>query len=363
MAFAGGAAAATPTTIFEIGDLEPDATWYEGINEFDRFGYEAVESYDFQIASLGVQNPDVVEETFPAGLILAERSGDGTDADFRSVVTLTIRFNLLDDYEDAKLEFARFGIETDKVIVDGGATFTAPGLGEGVWSDASFDLGDLAKGPHTIAFGLVPGTGGVGSDTHVWDHLLLTANKVDVPIVTDTFIDDDDSVFEGDIEWMAAAGITKGCNPPVNDRFCPDSVVTRGQMAAFLVRALGLTEQLDDPFIDDDDSIFEDDIEKLAAAGITKGCNPGQGNTKFCPDNKVTRGQMAAFLTRAFKYTDNGGGNLFIDDDDSIFEDNIDRLGTAGVTRGCNPPVNDRFCPDGKVTRGQMAAFLNRALG
>ena len=88
------------------------------------------------------------------------------------------------------------------------------------------------------------------------------------------FLDDDGSVFEADIEWMATEGITRGCNPPTNDRFCPDSFVTRGQMAAFLVRALDLTDRFDDPFIDDDGSIFESDIERLAAAGITKGCNP-----------------------------------------------------------------------------------------
>ena len=59
-----------------------------------------------------------------------------------------------------------------------------------------------------------------------------------------------------------------------------------------------------------------------------------------------------------------GQGNvLFVDDDDSIFESDIDKLATAGVTRGCNPPVNDRFCPTSNVTRGQMAAFLHRALG
>ena len=133
-------------------------------------------------------------------------------------------------------------------------------------------------------------------------------------------------------------------------------------MAAFLVRALDLIDQLDDPFIDDDDSIFEADIEKLAAAGITKGCNPPV-NDRFCPDSKVTREQMAAFLVRAIGYVDDGGGNLFIDDDDSIFEGDIDKLGTAGVTKGCNPPVNDMYCPDSVVTRGQMAAFLHRALG
>jgi hypothetical protein len=70
---------------------------------------------------------------------------------------------------------------------------------------------------------------------------------------------------------------------------------------------------------------------------------------------------MAAFLVRAFGYTDNGGGNLFIDDNNSIFENDIDRLATAGVTHGCNPPTRDRFCPDDFVTRGQMAAFLYRA--
>ena len=36
-------------------------------------------------------------------------------------------------------------------------------------------------------------------------------------------------------------------------------------------------------------------------------------------------------------------------------------LADAGITKGCNPPANDRFCPDDRVTRGQMAAFLNRA--
>jgi hypothetical protein len=66
---------------------------------------------------------------------------------------------------------------------------------------------------------------------------------------------------------------------------------------------------------------------------------------------------------RALGFSDEGGGDLFVDDDESVFELAIDRLGTAGVTVGCNPPDNDRFCPNDRVTRGQMAAFLARALG
>jgi Tol biopolymer transport system component len=111
----------------------------------------------------------------------------------------------------------------------------------------------------------------------------------------------------------------------------------------------------------DSANIFESDICWLAAEGITLGCNPPT-NDEFCPDDNVTRGQMAAFLVRALGYTDNGGGDLFTDDDGSVFEGDIDRLGTAGVTRGCNPPTNDEFCPDENVTREQMAAFLRRAL-
>jgi beta-lactamase superfamily II metal-dependent hydrolase len=71
---------------------------------------------------------------------------------------------------------------------------------------------------------------------------------------------------------------------------------------------------------------------------------------------------MAAFLVRGFGYTDPGPGDLFADDDTSVFEDDIDRLAVAGVTRGCNPPSNDRFCPDDSVQRDQMASFLGRAL-
>src|SRR5690606_39316403 len=134
-------------------------------------------------------------------------------------------------------------------------------------------------------------------------------------------------------------------------------------MAAFLVRALSYPDDGGgDKFVDDNGSVFEGDIDRLATAGVTRGCNPPK-NDRFCPDERVTRGQMAAFLVRALGYTDDGGGNKFVDDNGSVFEGDIDRLATAGVTRGCNAPTNSRFCPDGRVTRGQMAAFLVRALG
>ena len=176
------------------------------------------------------------------------------------------------------------------------------------------------------------------------------------------FTDDDDSIFEPDIEWMAVNGYTKGCNPPANDKYCPEDSVTRGQMAAFIARSFHLTEGVgSDLYVDDDDSIFEDDIDMVGTAGITLGCNP-PANDKYCPDLHVTRGQMAAFLNRALGLELGAGSDLFTDDDGSIFEDDIDMIGTAGITLGCNPPANDKYCPAGLVTRGQMAAFLHRSL-
>ena len=72
---------------------------------------------------------------------------------------------------------------------------------------------------------------------------------------------------------------------------------------------------------------------------------------------------MAAFLVRGFDLVAGEGSNRFVDDDDSVFEDDIDRLAAAGVTLGCNPPANDRYCPVSNVTRAQMASFIIRAIG
>ncbi len=328
------------------------------------------------------------------------------------------------------------------------------------------------------------------------------------------FTDDDTSVHETDIDAIAFAGITFGCNPPANDRFCPERSISRAEMATFLVRALHvegveIPEAVPDAFDDDDASVHETAIDILAALGIAKGCgaagaggsaNPvvvpdgpspgsqlvdvrlgstdgfdrlvfefdgpvpgyhiryvelpvvadpsgvpvdlegdraigvrlaftstvdldgdptytgprrftpgfarmaevvatgdfervlnwaigvngtpgfsvsvledphrvvidlGAGSSaEFCPNDTVTRGQMAALLVRSFDYpaapplTD-----WFADDNGTVFESDGEALANAGITRGCNPPFNDRFCPADPVTRAQMASFLVRALG
>ncbi len=140
------------------------------------------------------------------------------------------------------------------------------------------------------------------SDGPLSDTATATINVVDVfeiPAVARFEDVPSDNTFFADVEWLAWAGITVGCNPPTNDEFCPGGSVTRAQMAAFIVRALGLTEGADaDLYTDDNASVFEADINKLGTSGITKSCNPPTAD-QYCPSDTVTRAQMAAFLHRA----------------------------------------------------------------
>jgi outer membrane protein assembly factor BamB len=172
-----------------------------------------------------------------------------------------------------------------------------------------------------------------------------------------TFTDDDGNFHEANIEAIAYAEITLGCETGL---YCPAEGVTRGQMASFLVRAFDLTPTAMDFFTDDAGSSHEANINALRAAGVTLGCDAA--GTEFCPADIVNRGQMASFLARALALEDGAGDDLFTDDDGSTHEANIDRLGTAGITSGCTAD-NRNFCPEDPVRRDQMASFLARALG
>ena len=121
----------------------------------------------------------------------------------------------------------------------------------------------------------------------------------------------------------------------------------------FSDRALELPAADGDYFTDDTGSIFEDQINRLATAGITGGCSAGI----FCPNDTITREQMAAFLVRAYNYSA-PGTDRFTDDEASQFEAEINLLAEAGITTGC---AVDRFCPMNPVLRDQMATFLARA--
>lgn len=93
--------------------------------------------------------------------------------------------------------------------------------------------------------------------------------------------------------------------------------------------------------------------------GVSRKAATRPKTTGFCPDQPITRGQMAAFLARALELP--AANNVFADTADHPFRHEIARLAAAGITRGCDPPANTRFCPGEPVTRAEMAVFLVRA--
>lgn len=176
--------------------------------------------------------------------------------------------------------------------------------------------------------------------------------------------------------WAKNNGITRGCNPPTNDRYCPENDVTRAQMAAFIIRAL---EGEPAPGSYSSNPYFSDVppthwafkyVQRIRERGIATGY---PGTTLYGVEDNVTREQMAKMLIMALVSEgretlppDNycTGGSPFTDVDVNSWSCRfIKRLKELGITRGCNPPTNDRYCPENYVTRAQMAVFLWRAFG
>ncbi|HEX4965586.1 MAG TPA: DUF4157 domain-containing protein [Thermoanaerobaculia bacterium] len=106
------------------------------------------------------------------------------------------------------------------------------------------------------------------------------------------------------------------------------------------------------------------EIEGLYNAKITGGCG-GPPPLRYCPEDSVTRAQMAVFLVRGISgasYTPpvcTAATATFTDVPCSYWAaDWIYELFRRGITGGCG---SSRFCPDDPITHAQMAVFLLRS--
>jgi len=188
----------------------------------------------------------------------------------------------------------------------------------------------------------------------------ITVGGLRVPILQGAQFNDVPQThqFYTEIGKLSARGVTIGCG---GGNYCPDQVVSREQMAAFIIKALGQSNPpapAQPRFLDvPSSSLYYAFIDRMAVLGITSGC--GGGN--YCPGDPVSREQMAAFIIRALgepnpptpqqpRFKDVPPSNSFYNF--------IDRMGALGITSGCG---GGNYCPSASVTRGQMAAFLVRA--
>ena len=109
----------------------------------------------------------------------------------------------------------------------------------------------------------------------------------------------------GDEAWYRAFAdwaVENGVMEVVDGLFNPGGVVTRSDMAVMLVAAfphLAAVEEAQDLFgdLEGADERVVRAVEGLFGSGVTKGCTDSP--LRYCPDQPVTRAQMASFFVRA----------------------------------------------------------------
>lgn len=146
------------------------------------------------------------------------------------------------------------------------------------------------------------------------------------------------------------------------DLICPGLAIERWVIAIWLVRVIDGQDPAPLGF-----NRFEDvhpglqwaaHAERLAELGVTPGCS--RNPLRYCPQDLVTRAEMASLLARAFDLVSaTPAGYVDVASSDPHAA-SIDAIAAAGITQGCRLG-SDHFCPDDIVTRGQAATFISRA--
>lgn len=158
---------------------------------------------------------------------------------------------------------------------------------------------------------------------------------------------------------MYTAGITSGCSTSPLD-YCPDASATRAEMAVFPIVAIEGSNNFSyttTPYFTDvpASSPYFKFVQKLKDLGITDGCSA----TQFCPNDAVTRGEMAVFIIQSrygsVPYTYPSTPYFTDVPATNAFFPFVQKMAQAGITAGCAPSL---YCPDETLTRGQMAVFV-----
>ena len=192
-------------------------------------------------------------------------------------------------------------------------------------------------------------TGSHRRGTLTIDGATITIRQAKAP-----FSDDPADVFTKYIYAIYNEGITVGCGA---DMYCPLNNITRGQMAAFIIRAkYGETfSYTATPYFSDvpANNTFFKYVQKMKDTWITTTTGT------YMVDDFVTREQMAAFIIRAkygesFSYT----ATPYYTDvpSTSVFFKYVQKMKDDGITT-----TTGNYMASDNVTREQMAAFLGRA--
>jgi ELWxxDGT repeat protein len=222
----------------------------------------------------------------------------------------------------------------------------------------TFQLADVAPGPlssNPVGFTVSGSRLYFTADDNTAGSELWAIPKI---YVTGTFADVPPNYWAWRfVEALAASGVTSGCG---GGDFCPGDFVNRAQMAVFILAARDGA-----PPPPATGTRFDDVplgywagpwIEELAREGVVSGC----AANLYCPNNLLTRAEMAVLLTVSRHESPPAAtGTRFTDVPADYWAARfIEQLATDGITSGCG---GGNYCPDQPVTRGEMAVFLATA--
>jgi subtilisin family serine protease len=162
---------------------------------------------------------------------------------------------------------------------------------------------------------------------------------------------------ETSIDWAFTTAITSACPTEGSpDSTCPELPVTRDEMAQFMWRSKGQPTPTTTAGFED---VAPGATYNTAVDWLAEQeITLGCTTTTYCPDGTVTRAEMAAFLWRLEGSPEGSAPAGFGDvPDGAFYDDAADWLLTSGVTTGCTA---SSYCPQGLVSRAEMFTFLKR---
>jgi len=194
------------------------------------------------------------------------------------------------------------------------------------------------------------------------DHTYAVNENVSVFSQNKSFVDLEGHWAKKEIELLALKGIVKGIN---EDHFAPDALVTRAEFAALISRALDLkAAETTTPFTDvASSSWYKDAVNSVYAAGIVLGIT----DTRFGPNQNITREEIAVMLARAIKLTsgdasEGGTDKVSFADSDAISgwaRADIETAVQLGAMKG---RAGEKFVPQGLATRAEAAVVIKRLM-
>lgn len=218
--------------------------------------------------------------------------------------------------------------------------------------------GATGAGDGTVSFSVTANTSGAdrAGDLTVAAQTVPVTQRATAQIFADVIPLD---YYFDFVDILDQAGITAGCSTQPVD-YCPNATTTRGEMAAFLVVAIEHGDNFTyttAPYFTDvpPGSPCFKFVQKLRDLGITSGCTA----TTYCPADPVTRAEMAVFIIAAryertpFTYPP---APYFSDvPPSSPYFPFVQKMAQSGITAGC---AGGKYCPNQELSRGQMAVFI-----